>query len=451
MAESNDVTSPAQLGFPPDFIWGAATASYQIEGAVDEDGRGPSIWDTFSHTPGKTKNGDTGDVADDHYHRWRDDIALMKDLGLDAYRFSLAWPRIIPAGRGAVNPAGLDFYERLVDGLLEAGIQPFATLYHWDLPQPLQDAGGWANRDTAYAFADYAEVVTRRLGDRVRAWITHNEPWVVAFVGNLFGEHAPGLKDLPTAIRVTHHLLLSHGLAVPRIRAASPGAQVGITLSLSPAEPASDSAEDAAAAARANAFSNGIFLDPLVHGTYPRDLLAFLTEDSLPVEAGDMELIKVPNDFLGVNYYQRGVVSHAPGAGLLESERQRPEGEYTTMDWEVYPEGLRVLLEGLHRDYGFPAYYVTENGAAFVDVVEAGGRVHDARRTAYLVGHFSAAAAAIQHGVPLRGYFVWSLLDNFEWGHGYSQRFGLVYVDYATQQRVLKDSARWYRQFLAAR
>jgi beta-glucosidase len=346
----------------------------------------------------------------------------------------------------------------LVDGLLGAGIQPFATLYHWDLPQPLQDQGGWTNRDTAHAFADYSEIVARRLGDRVRAWITHNEPWVVAFVGHLFGEHAPGLRDLPTAVRVTHHLLLSHGLAVPRLRDASQGAQVGITLSLSPAEPASDSQADADAAVRQDAFANTLFLDPLGRGEYPKEAESFLGNVRPPVQDGDLKTISVPVDFVGVNYYQRSVVRDTPGSGQgrqgglpLHTERVRPPGEYTTMEWEVYPEGLRILLERLARDYSFPAYYVTENGAAFPDRVEADGSVHDERRTAYLAGHFAAAGQALGNGVPLRGYFVWSLMDNFEWGHGYTQRFGLIYIDYSTQARIWKDSARWYRRFLAAR
>ena len=441
-------TAPGQRDFPPGFLWGAATASYQIEGAVAEDGRGPSIWDTFSHTPGNTKNGDTGDVACDHYHRWREDIALMREMGLQGYRFSVAWPRILPAGRGAVNAAGLDFYDRLVDGLLGAGIQPFATLYHWDLPRPLQDAGGWANRDTAAAFADYAEIVARRLGDRVRSWITLNEPWVVAFVGNLQGRHAPGTHDLQTALRVTHHLLLGHGLAVPRLRAATPGTPVGITLNLTPTDPAGDSPADQAAAARQDVYQNRIFLDPLSRGAYPPEAAAFLGAATFPVQDGDLATIGAPLDFLGVNYYTRNVMRDAPGNGLLANEQVSPPGEYTTMPWEVYPAGLRTLLNRVHRDYAFPAYYITENGAAFPDTVESGGAVHDARRTAYLQAHFAAAAAAIHDGVPLRGYFVWSLMDNFEWGHGYSQRFGLVYIDYATQARLWKDSARWYQGFL---
>jgi beta-glucosidase len=443
---ANDVEG----AWPPGFLWGAATASYQIEGAVHEDGRGESIWDRFSHTPGKVRDGDTGDVACDHYHRWPDDIKLMQELGLDAYRYSIAWPRIVPQGRGAVNEKGLDFYERLTDGLLAAGIQPWVTLYHWDLPQALQDEGGWANRDTAYAYADYAEIVARRLGDRVAGWITHNEPWVVALVGNLFGEHAPGLRDLTTTIQVTHHLLLSHGLAVPRLRAANPGVPVGITLNLSAIYPATDSAADQAAAWRADGVVNRLFLDPLFHGRYPEDTLADVGVQP-PVQDGDLQLIQAPLDFLGINNYTRQVVRDKPDSEFVRTEPVRPEGEYTTMDWEVYPDGLRVLLERLHRDYPVPAYYITENGAAFPDVVAADGSVPDERRQAFLQGYFGAAAQAIAAGVPLRGYFVWSLLDNFEWGHGYSQRFGIIRVDYETQRRTIKDSGRWYQRWLRER
>lgn len=446
------IRSPKDLGFPSDFLWGAATASYQIEGGASEDGRGVSIWDTFSHTQGKVKNGDNGDVACDHYHRWRDDIALMRELGLDAYRLSIAWPRIIPQGRGQINEAGLDFYEKLIDGLLEAGIKPFVTLYHWDLPQALQDEGGWANRNTAYAFAEFAEVVTKALGDRVPAWMTLNEPWVVAACGNLFGEHAPGYHDLGITVKVAHNLMLGHGLALPRMRKNCPNAQIGIALSVSPAQPLTDKPEDVLAAMLNDAFGNRLFLDPLQHGTYPAELVANFPEGvELPVQEGDMELISAPIDFLGINYYQRTLVSYSESNPLTKSERILPEGEYTNFHWEVYPEGLRQMLERLHRDYTFPAYYVTENGASFVDRLEEDGAVHDARRLAYLQGHFAAAAQAVQSGVPLKGYFVWSLLDNFEWGQGYSQRFGLVYVDYPTQRRFKKDSALWYQRFLAAR
>ncbi|MGI8587022.1 MAG: GH1 family beta-glucosidase [Chloroflexia bacterium] len=435
---------------PPDFVWGAATASYQIEGAVHEDGRGESIWDRFGHTPGNVLNGDTGDVACDHYHRWAEDIGLMREMGLDAYRYSIAWPRILPAGRGQVNGAGLDFYDRLTDGLLAAGIRPFVTLYHWDLPQALQDKGGWANRDTASAFADYADLVARFLGDRVSAWITHNEPWVAAFVGNLWGEHAPGLRDAATALAVAHHLLLSHGLAVPAIRAAVSGAGVGITLNLQPVYPATDSAADLAAASRQDLFANRLFLDPLFEGRYPDHLSEVFGSIGLPVKSGDLELISAPLDFLGVNYYTRALVRADPAGDPGGVATEHPPGEYTTMDWEVYPDGLRVLLERVNRDYPAPAYYVTENGAAFPDELSPDGTVYDPRRQAYLEAHFAAAAQAVAAGVPLRGYFVWSLMDNFEWDKGYSQRFGLLYVDYPTGRRFWKASGRWYQRLLAA-
>lgn len=443
--------SPQQLGFPADFTWGAATASYQIEGAANEDGKGPSIWDTFSHTPGKVAGGDTGDVACDHYHRWREDLALMQEVGIDAYRFSVSWPRILPQGRGRVNQAGLDFYDRLVDGLLSVGIKPFVTLYHWDLPQALQDNGGWANRDTAHAYADYAELVAQRLGDRVSAWITHNEPWVAAFLGNLIGRHAPGLKSMQTAMAVTHHLLLSHGLAVPRLRSITPGVPVGITLNLNPVYPATDSEADRAAAVRKDGLLNRLFLDPLAYGRYPQDTLLAVGEAGPPVQPGDLELISVPLDFLGVNNYFREVVKDEPGAEQLDTEQIEPPGEYTDMGWEVYPDGLRILLERLHHDYPFQAYYITENGAAFPDQLGPDGHVHDERRQAYLRAYIEAAAKALADGVPLRGYFVWSLLDNFEWDSGYSRRFGVTYVDYPTEKRILKDSGLWYRQFLRAR
>jgi len=438
----------ASMKFPPGFVWGAATAAYQIEGAAHADGKGESIWDRFSHTPGKVQNGDTGDVACDHYHRWPEDIALMRELGLAAYRYSIAWPRIFPAGRGALNPAGLDFYERLTDGLLAAGIQPYVTLYHWDLPQALQETGGWASRETATAFAEYADVVARRLGDRVAGWITHNEPAVVAWLGNLSGQHAPGTRDLPTAVRVAHHLLLSHGLAVAALRAANPHTPVGITLNLNPMHPASDSPADVAAAHATDGFQNRWFLDPVFHGHYPADVLEALGPAGPPVAPGDLATIATPIDFLGVNYYFRQVVAAAPGNDP-PYRMVEPEGEYTTMGWEVYPDGLREMLERLHRDYSAPAYYVTESGAAFPDVFNGDSRVHDPRRQAYLQAHFAAAAQAIAAGVPLRGYFVWSLLDNFEWAYGYSQRFGILYMDFPTGRRIWKDSAHWYQEFIA--
>jgi beta-glucosidase len=430
-----------QIIFPNNFIWGAATAAYQIEGAWNEDGKGESIWDRFSHTPGKVFNNDNGDVACDHYHRWRDDIALMRELGLQAYRFSIAWPRILPEGTGAVNQAGLDFYDRLVDGLLEAGITPFATLYHWDLPQVLQDEGGWANRASAAAFTNYADIVSRRLGDRVKHWITHNEPWCTSFLGNFMGIHAPGLQQGP-ALAVAHHVLMSHGAAVPVLRANSAGANVGITLNFSPAYPASDSAEDQAAARRYDGFFNRWFLDPLYGRGYPEDMLELYGPMLPQILPGDLDTIAVKTDFLGVNYYNRAVIGDDPAMSPLRISTGHPEGEYTAMDWEVYPDALRALLERLDRDYSPGKLYITENGSAYDDTLAPDGSIHDEGRIRYLTGHLNAAHAAISAGVPLAGYFAWSLMDNFEWAEGYNKRFGIVHVDYDTQRRTLKDSAK---------
>ena len=436
------------LKFPQDFLWGAATSSYQIEGAWNEDGKGESIWDRFSHTPGKVFNGDTGDVACDHYHRWQDDITLMKSLGLRAYRFSIAWPRIFPAGRGAVNSAGLDFYNRLVDGLLEAGITPFVTLYHWDLPQTLQDEGGWPVRSTAEAYVEYADTVSRALGDRAKNWITFNEPWVSAFVGHWEGRHAPGHTDLHEALATAHHLMLAHGWAVPQIRANCPHGQVGITLNLSPHMPASPGTADRAAARFADGHNNRWFLDPLHGRGYPQDMVDAFGDTMDFVQPDDLETISVPMDFLGVNYYTRGIAR----AGIDEdknAERTVFRGdEITEMDWEVYPEGLYDLLGRLHFDYRIPAIYITENGAAFNDTVAPDGTVDDPQRLSYIKRHLGMAHRAIAAGVPLRGYFVWSLMDNFEWALGYSKRFGIVHVDYQTQKRTLKSSAKWYRQVI---
>lgn len=448
------------ITFPTDFLWGAATASYQIEGAWQEADKGESIWDRFAHTPGKIENGDTGDVACDHYHRWPEDINLMKSLGLQAYRFSVAWPRILPQGRGRVNQAGLDFYSCLVDNLLAAGIIPFVTLYHWDLPQSLQDEGGWPARATAEAFVEYADLVSRHLGDRVKHWITHNEPWVVAFLGHQVGRHAPGLTDWPAALRASHHLLLSHGWAVPVIRRNSPGAEIGITLNLSPIQPAdrNGSAASYHAARYFDGYQNRWFLDPLYGRRYPADMVASYAElGYLPggrdfVQPGDLESIITSTDFLGVNYYMRTVVAEAPDTEdpFRALRGGPPEAERTDFGWEVYPEGLYNILNRLHFDYQPPKLYITENGASYGIGPDEHGRVKDERRISYLERHFAAAQRAIQNGVPLAGYFVWSLLDNFEWAEGYSQRFGLVWVNYDTQQRILKDSARWYREVIAA-
>jgi beta-glucosidase len=444
--------------FPRGFLWGTATSSYQIEGATGEDGRGESIWDRFCARPGAIGDGSSGAVACDHYRLWRDDIALMRELGVHAYRFSIAWPRIAPDGR-RIEPRGLDFYDRLVDGLLAAGIEPWATLYHWDLPQALEDRGGWTARATAHAFVDYADACARRLGDRVRGFITHNEPWCAAILGYREGVHAPGRREWPAALAAAHHLLLSHGWAVPVLRHHAPRVPVGITLNLAPVHAASRSVADGDARRWLDGHFNRWFLDPLYGRGYPDDMVRdYVRDGALPsaqppwVEAGDLDAIATPTDFLGVNYYYRQVarsdrvheVDNAPPT--LE---RAPRSEWTEMDWEVYPEGLWELLVRLHLDYAPAKLYVTENGASWSDGPDADGRIHDARRTAYLRDHFLQARRAIEDGVPLAGYFVWSLLDNFEWQHGYAQRFGIVWVDLATQRRTLKDSALWYRDAIA--
>jgi beta-glucosidase len=442
---------PEPYQFPDDFMWGAATSSYQIEGAWDEGGRGESIWDRFAHTPGHVADGSTGDVACDHYHRYREDVTLMKHLGLDAYRFSIAWPRILPEGRGAVNRAGLDFYNRLVDAVLEAGITPAITLYHWDLPQTLQDEGGWPARATAEAFVEYADVVTRALGDRVTHWMTLNEPWVVAVLGYLEGVHAPGHTDRDEMLAAAHHLLLAHGWAVPVIRGNAAGAQVGIVHNPEPKVPASRSAADRAAAYREDGLRNRWFLDPLAARGYPADIVAYLDRPMDFVREGDLEIIAEPIDFLGVNYYTRGIVRSdaVPEDENAPREVFRGDDE-TTMGWEVCPEGLYDILCRLHFDYHFPALVVTENGAAFEDTMGPDGRINDPRRIAYLREHLCAAARAIEAGVPLRGYFVWTLIDNFEWAYGYTQTFGLVHLDRETQARTPKASADAYRRMIAA-
>ncbi|HEX5417078.1 MAG TPA: GH1 family beta-glucosidase [Chloroflexota bacterium] len=431
--------------FPKDFVWGVATAAYQIEGGASEDGRSESIWDRFSHTPGKVAGGDTGDVACDHYHRWPEDVSLIRNLGFRAYRFSVAWPRVIPNGRGPVNPAGLAFYDRLVDGLLLAGITPWITLYHWDLPQVLQDQGGWTNRATAEAFAEYADAVTRRLGDRVAHWITLNEPWCSSFLSHWIGEHAPGHHSLKEAIDATHTLHLAHGLAVPIIRRNSPDAEVGITLNLAQVYPASESDTDRAAASRFTGFFNRWFLDPLYGRGYPADTLELYGAENAPrVEPGDLATIAAPTDFLGVNYYSPTFIADDPTAPPLRIRDAGLAGAgRTAMDWIVYPRGLHDVLADVARAYPTGPLYVTENGAAYPDPEPQNGRVADPARLAYYQGHLAAALRAIQDDVPLKGYFAWSLLDNFEWAFGYTRRFGITYVDYASQQRTVKDSGRW--------
>lgn len=441
-----------RLNFPDKFLWGVATSSYQIEGGWNEDGKGESIWDRFSHTPGKIIDGSNGDIACDHYHRWPEDIALMKDLGLQAYRFSISWPRILPEGRGQVNQAGLDFYSRLVDGLLDAGITPFVTLYHWDLPQALQDQGGWPERSTAEAFVQYADVVSNHLGDRVKHWITHNEPWCISILSHQIGEHAPGFQDTVAAVRTAHHVLLSHGWAVPVIRHNSPGAEVGITLNFEVDEPASNSAADGQLALLEDGRFNRWFLDPIFGRHYPADIVAsyapYFPYGMDFIQPGDLSNMAIQTDFLGVNYYTRKVVrdetadDNEPAIRFADLPR-------TEMDWEVYPEGLYKLLNRLHFEYNIPKLYITENGCSYSDGPDANGRVPDTLRLNYLRDHFAAAHRAVYNGVPLAGYFVWSLMDNFEWAKGYAQRFGIVWVDYETQQRIPKDSALWYRQVIA--
>ena len=457
-----------ELAFPPGFLWGAATAAYQIEGAASEDGRTPSIWDTFSHTPGKTVDGDTGDVACDHVHRYRDDVALMAELGLSAYRFSIGWPRVQPGGRGPANPKGLDFYQRLVDELLGAGITPWVTLYHWDLPQELEDAGGWPARETAARFADYAAIVHGALGDRVQFWTTHNEPWCAAFLGYASGVHAPGRQDAGDALRAVHHLLLGHGLATEAIRAADPQAKVGITLNLHALSPADASnPADLDAVRRIDGLANRIFLDPLLRGEYPTDLREDLAgiSDFGHVRDGDLATISArqsstaPLSLLGINYYSRHVIAgpdpdapaepywraptNWPGSEDVRFLR-RPGVPVTKMDWEVDAPGLTELLLRLSRDYPGLPLYVTENGAAYDDTIGPGETVDDPERVAYFDAHLRACHDAIAAGAPLAGYFAWSLLDNFEWAWGYTRRFGLIYVDYPTQRRIVKTSGRRY-------
>jgi beta-glucosidase len=435
--------------FPPGFLLGAATAAYQIEGGVRDGGRGESIWDRFSHTPGKTYQGQTGDVACDHYHRWREDVDLMAELRLQAYRFSIAWPRIFPEGTGSVNPAGLDFYDRLVDALLERDIQPFVTLYHWDLPQALQEAGGWPERSLVDFFADYAAVVVRRLGDRVLQWMTFNEPWVVAFVGYHEGRHAPGLTDLEGALQTAHHALVAHSKAADAIRAyGGAGTQVGIALNLGHVEPVSDRQADVDAAQRYDGHLNRWFLDPLFQGRYPEDMLSLWGDRAPHVEPGDLDGLPDQLDFLGINHYFRSVVGYRE-APPLDVAIYQPEGApYTEMGWEVYPDGLYHLLMRIHRDYGPRSVYITENGAAFADVLPPGGRVDDPERIEFLHDYAFAAYRALEEGVPLNGYFVWTLLDNYEWAFGYSKRFGLAYVDFSTQARFVKQSGHWYRRMI---
>jgi beta-glucosidase len=447
--ERPEMSNQPSRAFPVDFIWGAATAAYQIEGAVMEDGRAESVWDRFSATPGKVRNGDSGQIACDFYHRYPEDVALMRELGLDAFRFSVSWPRVIPDGRGPVNRAGLDFYDRLVDELLANGIKPFVTLFHWDTPQALEDTGGWTERATAELFVDYVDAVAARLGDRVEKWITHNEPWVVSWLGYGWGLHAPGRASEADAVAASHHLLLSHGWAVDALRRAAPGADVGLSLNLAHVDAESDSPEDIAAAFEVDGHENRWFLDPVFRGAYPVDMLERFAATPPPVRDGDLSAISTPIDFLGINnYFRRFVRAGANGTGP-ETVRV-PGAEYTDMGWEVYPDGMYELLVRVANEYAPPAIYITESGAAFGDVRVHDGHIHDPERTAYLAAHIDAVGRAVEEDVPVCGYFVWSLLDNFEWAEGYAKRFGVVYVDYPTLERIPKDSFDWYRTFIAS-
>ena len=439
--------------FPEDFIWGAATASYQIEGAWDKHGKGESIWDRFSHTPGKILNNDTGDIANDHYHLWRKDIRLMKQLGLKAYRLSTAWPRILPKGRGKINQKGLDFYSKMVDGLLAANITPFITLYHWDLPQVLEDEGGWPVRSTAEAFVEYTEAITRALGDRVKNWITFNELSCSAWLGYDNGEHAPGHKDLSKAIPASHHLLLAHGWAVPVIRRNSPDSEVGITLNNNWRVAASNSTLDLDAVRQADGKWMRWFADPVYGRGYPADIIAdFERQGALPngldfVQADDLDTIAAPLDFLGVNYYNRELIRVNDPLNDLQKiflSPKTPEN-WTEMGWENYPDGLMSVLSRYYFEYQPLKIYVTENGASYSTPPNADGNVPDEHRTLYYRTHLAAVHRAIEAGVPMAGYFAWSLMDNFEWAKGYAQRFGIVWVDFNTQERIVKDSGKWYK------
>ena len=444
--------------FPLDFYFGTATSAYQIEGAWDEEGKGPSIWDTFAHTPGKIHAGETGDIACNTYHDYQTDIDIMAKLGLNAYRFSVAWTRVLPQGKGAINQKGLDYYNRLVDALLDKGITPFLTLFHWDMPQALQDKfGGFARRETAGYFADYAEFVVKSLGDRVKHWITLNEPWEHAALGYLLGEHAPGKRNPWTYLKVAHHQLLGHGLAVQRIKSQYPDAQVGITLSLMPIFPETSSEKDREAAIIGDQFMNSFFLDAVFKGKYPEPLWSRTKFFHPKVLPGDMETISHPFDFLGVNYYSRAFFHHAwyvPflkiwSAANLSAEKEfvKDGVQYTSMGWEVYPRGMYDVLMLIKNEYDNPLIYITENGAAYTDIVE-NSHVHDPLRQKYLEQHTAEVAKAIRDGANVKGYFIWTLIDNFEWATGFSKRFGLVYVDYATQERIIKDSGYWVRELI---
>jgi beta-glucosidase len=438
----------ASISFPKNFLWGTASASYQIEGAPSADGKGESIWDRFSHTPGKIKHGDTGDVACDFYHRYRDDIAMMADLGLNAARISLAWPRIVPNGKGEANHKGIDFYNRVIDELLKHNIQPFVTLYHWDLPQMLEDGGGWTNRDAASYFGDYAAVCAKAFGDRVKHWMAFNEPWIFTVLGYMFGIHAPGLRDRKLALRAGHVVNLAQGLGVRAIRANTKPDMVGTAFSMQPIFPKTDSPEDREAAERYHRFNNVWFLETAMEGRYPKIFLEGTEEEWLDVRPGDMEIVKAPLDFIGINLYTRMTIAHDPHDKMMGT---RPayhgeENELTDFGWEVYPPALSEMILRIAHDYPKMPIYVTENGASYGEKPDADGQVRDQRRIRFLRGYIAEMGRAIEKGADVRGYFLWTFTDNFEWAEGFQQRFGIVYCDFETQQRIIKESGRWYSE-----
>lgn len=445
-ADTHTVFVPYQ--FPNDFLWGVATASYQIEGAWNVDGKGESIWDRFSHTVGKVKGGDTGDVACDSYHRCKEDIAIAKKLNVKSYRFSISWPRIQADGTGKPNPKGLDYYKRLADTLREANIRPLATLYHWDLPQPLQDAGGWPNRNMVGRFTDYSELVTKALADHVSHWCIFNEPWVFVFLGYARGIHAPALKDPTAALRASHVVNMAQGQAFKAIKAVNAKFQVGSAYSVSNFEPATSSAEDKAAVDRAHGVGNVWFVNPALKGEYPKALAAGNLDEILGVKPGDMELCKAPLDFLGINYYRREIVAAIPPgpgeAAFGAAPFDATEGPLTDFAWEVWPDGFYELLMRFTREYNKPVMEITENGCSYLDEPDVHGRVPDQRRIEFMRGYISALGRAMEAGADVRAYHHWSLLDNFEWAEGYAQRFGLTYIDFRDQRRIIKDSGYWY-------
>lgn len=436
-------STPHSSVFPPDFVWGVATSAFQIEGAATADGKGPSTWDAFCKVPGVIADASNGDMACDHYNKWETDLDIIADLGVNAYRFSISWPRVRPSGDGEWNMKGIGFYDRLIDGLLARGLQPYVTLNHWDLPNELQLQGGWVNRNTVHRFVEYAREMGRCLGDRVKSITTHNEPWVVATLGYDQGIFAPGIKNRAAAAQSSHHLLLSHGLALQALRADAVNCELGIVLNLSPMHPASNDQIDLERTKLEDGRLLRWYMDPLFGKGYPDDVLNDLKQDAPKVVAGDMETIATKMDFLGINYYSRSVIS-SKGAWDVRSGGR----EITDMGWEIYPEGLTELLIRLNNDYDVPPMYITENGGAFKDAL-VDGRVHDTHRKEYISRHIAAMGEAMSHGVKMAGYMVWSLLDNFEWAFGYEKRFGIVHVDYNTQKRTLKDSALWYRSFLS--